>query len=491
MSGTSTKIAIALGAVTRDSVTALIVCRGLGVELPRVSLRTRSGDAQALTVERLAPGATIAPQLSRLDVSVYRVHAQLQNESTLEARNATGDATCRTAPFRALPDKLSDAAAGVSFVLATCVYHSAPDLQRFAATIRGQQGLGAPPAFALLAGDNVYLDVPKPAGQTPADVVDRYLTYFLDDGYMRARASMPAFSTYDDHEYWNDYPEHGVPVSLWLAEHEKQAFGAAAQQCLELFQRSLNPTRADTQLAYQIELPPVSIFVLDTRSQRGTIAVLPEQLLPEPDLVAFESWARQLRGPGLLVLGQPLWIEPIMKTGPFVADHNISYFQKQYSRICQALERAPYDVLICSGDVHYSRLLRITTRSRRTLHEVVSSPLISIPSTAASLRQAVLGGTSDPAREHEISDTTRPPFAGWHASYQTGTGVGTAFALINLKPAGSGVDVGVSFVDMRRGTAAPLVRHTALGEAELFRGGSGPAVCTHPSAFRLGPRLSV
>ena len=120
--------------------------------------------------------------------------------------------------------------------------------------------------------------------------------------------------------------------------------------------------------------------------------------MPEVDLIALEDWARTLRGPGVLVVRQPLWIEPVMKYGPVARDHNVSFSRRQYRRICQALEDAPCDILVCSGDVHYSRLLRIETKRRRVLRELVSSPLVSIPTTWATLGQYIFGAAPEPAK---------------------------------------------------------------------------------------------
>ncbi|HKU44184.1 MAG TPA: alkaline phosphatase D family protein [Polyangiales bacterium] len=483
-------IGIALGELTQDSVRALIVAQGLGSTVPRVRVRPTSGAATAeLILQPLRPGATIAARLEERDVRVYRVRAPVTGEVILEAE-AAGAPTARSAPIRALPAQLADVPGGLSAVLATCVYYWPAYLQKFAATMRGCYGLGVTPTFVFLAGDNIYLDVPKPSAQRPGDVVDRYLKYFLDSGYMAARAKLPAFSTYDDHEYWNDYPERAIPVSLWLSENEERGFRAAAMQCLELFQRSINPQPiGNARFAYRVDIAPLSILVIDTRSERDLVDAPRGQLMPEEDLLELEAWAAGLTGPGVLVLGQPLWIEPVMTVGPVAGDHNVSFFKQQYYRVCRALENAPWDILICSGDVHYSRLLRIETRSRRALYELVASPLVSIPSDWATAKQYLFGGSFEPSLEHELDDTTKPPYPGWQASYQMGTGNGTVFSLLNFQPAGAAVSVGVSFVDTREGAAAKLVPETELGRAALFPAGTPSTSCTRVRALELGRRV--
>ena len=489
------KLTIVLGAATQDSVLALIVAQGLGREVPTVTVRPAGavgGPVNTLIPRPWPVGPTIAPRLHQRDVRVFRVRVPVRNEVVLEAFNADRSVTRKSAPFRALPARLADVPAGLSFVLGTCTYYWPPFLQLLAARLRGCYGAGGSPAFAIWAGDNVYLDVPKPKGQRPADVVDRYLRYFLDGGYGAGRAALPSFTTYDDHEYWNDYPERALPVTTWLTQQGVAGFAAAANECLDLFQRSINPPPAgQASFTYCIDVPPLSICVIDTRSHRDHSDAPTERLMREEDLLEFESWARGLTGPGVLVLGQPLWIEPTMTVGPVVGDHNVSHFRAHYDRICRAIETAPFDILICSGDVHYSRLLRIATRERRVLHELVASPLVSIPTVGASFEQLFFGGTPKPMLDHHIEDTTQAPRAGWQARYQMGTGNGTVFAVLNFKPAGAQISVGLSFIDLRSGTPADLVRETALGAAQVFSSdGTRTHVCAHPAALTLGRRLS-
>jgi hypothetical protein len=83
----TSKLAIALGAVTRDSVTALIVAQGLGNEIPRVSLRPRGSDQRGtdLIPKPLAPGEEIAAGLAARGVRLFRVKAPVVGDVVLEA----------------------------------------------------------------------------------------------------------------------------------------------------------------------------------------------------------------------------------------------------------------------------------------------------------------------------------------------------------------------------------------------------------------------
>jgi hypothetical protein len=460
------RLGVVLGASSAQGALALVVVQGAQGKAPIVSLRPKaSSAAQSLSPSLLAAGPHISPFLRARDVQVYRVEVPLAGESVLEARSADGALRKRTSVFGPLPTSIRKPA-GLTVALGSCLYHSRPYLQRLASRFGDGHGLGAAPAFALLVGDNVYLDVPKPGSSDEDGVVGRYLQYFLDDSYTALRSLFPAFTTYDDHELWNDYPRRALPVSLWLSEVERPAFESAALECLELFQRSINPQpSAGARYAYEIALDGLSFFVADTRSARlgpndGTV-------MPAGDLDALEAWAKALKSPGVLVLGQPLWIEPIAYVGPARGDHNISHFKPDYARICAAVENAPHDVLVLSGDVHYSRMLSITPRNRRTFHEIVASPMISIPSMPSVLTQLVFGGSRDPDLEHEIDDTARPPRAGWNASYMMGTGSGTCFAMLSFKAAGKDVSVSVAFIDARTGQPARPIAASPLGRASV------------------------
>ena len=94
MAGTADKFAIALGAVTSKQILALVIVRGLGGQVPRVTLRPTSGPALDVIPERLTPGPTTRSYLVKLGISVYRVRAALSGEATLEASNASGTVIC-------------------------------------------------------------------------------------------------------------------------------------------------------------------------------------------------------------------------------------------------------------------------------------------------------------------------------------------------------------------------------------------------------------
>jgi hypothetical protein len=179
-----------------------------------------------------------------------------------------------------------------------------------------------------------------------------------------------------------------------------------------------------------------------------------------------------------------------LKEGPIKGDHNVSHFKRDYARICSVVEDAPHDVLVLTGDVHYSRLLSIVTKWRRTFYEITSSPLVSIPTTIGSLGNMLFGGFAAPDLEHSIGDTKAAPRDGWGPQYMMGTGSGTTFAVVNFKRAGARVSVSVAFIDPRTGLPAkpadtsPLGRASVLSKFPPFRGTTSAR-----DVFSLGKRL--
>jgi hypothetical protein len=105
-----------------------------------------------------------------------------------------------------------------------------------------------------------------------------------------------------------------------------------------------------------------------------------------------------LHGPRMLVLGQPFFLS----TGSMF-DRNPPDFTTQYQRLFRALGACPYDVMIVSGDVHYSRLIRQPV-GNGSVYELISSPMCHIP-TKSSLVDGIVGGRAVQDR----AKVSRPP----------------------------------------------------------------------------------
>jgi hypothetical protein len=269
--------------------------------------------------------------------------------------------------------------------------------------------------------------------------LDRYLRYLLESEYARARAVAPTFTVYDDHEFWNNYPNSVA----WLSrswDNAWEGYQAACKQCIDLFQGSLNPTPPGQRGYFSFDIQPLSFFFLDTRSyrQRNSTA----QLMAAGAGDALGTWVDGLSGPGVLVLGQPLWIDPGGST-----DLNLPAFKREYAAIWSHLRRSLYDILVISGDVHHSRVLRIAFNGsvNRSVFEFVVSPACHIPTLAATVG---LGNSQDRGSLNDIPDGVQN--AGQQLSARSFFGTDSQHALGLLHFTRVGIDavrVGASFVE--------------------------------------------
>jgi hypothetical protein len=117
--------------------------------------------------------------------------------------------------------------------------------------------------------------------------------------------------------------------------------------------------------------------------ERGT-----ERFMLDADLDRLVEWLAGLRCPGVLVLGQPLHAIPVSRwkglfeTIDIITDINLPAFT-QFARLAQALQRAPHDVCVLSGDVHFGRvasveLFREGDIEPMRLFEVIASPMAQL-----------------------------------------------------------------------------------------------------------------
>ena len=290
---------------------------------------------------------------------------------------------------------------------------------------------------------------------------------------MHARGSAPNYTTYDDHEFWNNYPE----PQIWLTRSRgtsRPGYITAAQQCLSLFQSSINTPPVADGRSFRLHLEPLSFFVADTRSHREQYRDGKGRMMTDGDLAALVNWAKTLQGPGVLLVGQPVWLGTGGKT-----DYNLIDFKAQFNALYTALWTAPYDILVLSGDVHHSRALRLTDRGRQ-LVEFVSSPASHIPSVASSVL---------PWKKQDQGEVSVLPPAGGSTKleYEFGTASPNSIGVLRLTPRGSNaVDVGGAFLDYSSGR----VRVAKLQSVAARGYGARHASCQVDRLWTLRKRAS-
>jgi len=92
------------------------------------------------------------------------------------------------------------------------------------------------------------------------------------------------------------------------------------------------------------------------------------------DFQQLIDWAESLTSPGVLVLSQPLMVEP--STG---GDMNLANYKVQYERLLTAIASTGNDIVVLAGDVHFGRVGSVSLGNKGCmLHEIISSPLSNL-----------------------------------------------------------------------------------------------------------------
>ena len=322
---------------------------------PKVSVQRNAASVSFQTAWELlpkVPGLRRRMGLLTVKLSTPAPPAGERFHITISEGNQNQDFFWSTLPYQVSQE-------GVTFLFASCFWQNNDRDGYYRAGLKDLQALSHP-QFKLLLGDQVYLDWPKDwdLGDDAIELfAKRYRQYWGDDFYREALQTCPNFITCDDHEYWNDYPEKQIHLPQTWDVRNRKKYGRGADDLYYQYQYCLNPDQARW---YTLTIEPVSFFVADTRSEReycnekGT-----SHFMSEEQWAALEAWQEALQGPGVLVLGQPLFQED----GNFL-DHSLSNFPKDYARLWRVLERSlagdnhqqtPHDILILSGDIHTGR----------------------------------------------------------------------------------------------------------------------------------------
>jgi hypothetical protein len=230
----------------------------------------------------------------------------------------------------------------------------------------------ARPDVKILCGDQVYLDDPWAHflwhTHGTSELEERFFrnyqdTWMQQPGFRQLLTQGANFFAPDDHEYWNNAPNAATVIrDTWSSSGRQQWFGLA-RQFYQMFQ---NPAPITT-----FNVGPLSFLIADTRSNRK-----PDQsdfMLPA-NLNAVAQWIQGLAGPGVLVVGQPVFMGQTGVLSGTFGDWNLPDYQ-QYGEFARLLAQSPHSIVILTGDVHYGRIACCTLTPGRDLMEVISSPM--------------------------------------------------------------------------------------------------------------------
>ncbi|MCA9321976.1 MAG: alkaline phosphatase D family protein [Planctomycetes bacterium] len=373
-----------LGDLRRDGLRLVLFRRGATTTTPTARWG-RFGQTYGTPVPMtrlMTVAQPLAQEIGGFEVWTHDIRGLISNADyafSVQSENDEKTARSRTLPL----------GGNFSVLVASCYYDGARRDTAYRDFLRSDHARDV--RFKLLIGDNLYLDVhdrmrdPDFSGGW-RETAHVYARYFFESGYREVLEEKPTFTTWDDHEFWNNYPERFKFLTRTESPY-RGVYEAAGQAALACFQQVLNPSSVpgEANRSYRIdETPLVSFFVADTRSQRQkqTVAGVPK-FMPDSVMHALRAWAGQVspgqsrRLPGVLVLGQPLVAEPGGGN-----DFTLPDYEDQYAEVWQILAEANRDLLIVSGDVHHSRLLEIRLLNGRVLYEFTSSPAAHIPSVS-------------------------------------------------------------------------------------------------------------
>jgi hypothetical protein len=464
------------GAASTGTLQALVITDAAGHVAPQITARAGNGSTPSATWNDINVSAKLAAELSQRKLRVHRLLLSNVPANSRVDVSVTLGVESEQLKLTTLPTRIPTE--GLSFIAATCYYDGFHHGAKLRAALSTPY-LGLRPSFQLWAGDNLYMDVPVFRNSTTphADTLQRYLDYFTRSEYRRARGLHANFTTYDDHEFWNNFPES----QIWLGRSsggDRADHIDAGRGCVKLFQSSVNPPPVADGLSYRFDLSPVSFFVADMRTYRTTHDAASPRMMTKLDLEALIDWARALNGPGVLVLGQPLWIE----AGGY-GDYNTPFFTLEHQAIWKALREAPYDILVVTGDVHHSRVLKLSFADspNRAVYEFCTSPASHIPTIWNTFG---LGHSQDRGK---VAPPTRVAGSGQKvkAQFLFGSSAPNSFGIVRFDPlAGGEVHVGGGFIDYTH-TPRYAQAESAPGIPTL---GPRYQVCHEPRMFTLRMR---
>jgi hypothetical protein len=354
------------------------------------------------------PQGSITPNTPRVFTGVYEL-AGLQADKTYSIRVEHDAESVGPVSMRTMMSELpSGMTAWFNVLLVSCFHHD--EAPRGVLDLVVREVVGEQPVhLALLLGDQVYLDqptlkdFPENGVWLAAKFEEDYRRNWFTDGLGTVLRSFATISIPDDHEYWNNFPYPFPFVATSLTSHGRNLWQQAARSLFEAFQAAWP---APPGVPLRIDVPPVSLLIADTRTDRQ-----PTQLMSAAALGAVGAWvdAVNINGwNGVFVSGQSLLDAPggaMAKwfDGRSLADHS------DYRALLGHLNRLSRSWMALTGDLHWGRVSTVRDAenlNRIAAYEIVSSPsaLVTTPvvDTATRIGSWIKGvfGSADPWPRH-------------------------------------------------------------------------------------------
>ena len=379
----------------RPSLTGLTwwIRSGTG-ERPSLSLEGPAGTASETVVDlsggETASGVFLVAHTGLSPDVPYRLRAGLSSGETASAFS-------RTLPPPLRPGQPFTIAAGSCY----SVFEDRGRLGRFYPP-KAFEGPDDPIRLRILMGDQIYMDLDPRTGEPdyfdkdPPEPWSRYGGQWEEDDFAGFLAKSPTLTMADDHEFWNDFP-HG---NAWLPWGSPSA--PVAAECEDAFETYQTPLNLDAETiagapspaavrrlareaarTFEIRDTPLPVFFLDTRTRRTRYDSPAPRFCDTEWLNRALTFIESLDRPGILVVSQPLVEDRSSKIQRFfhiMGDVNLPDYDDDFRALWEALVGAPHSVIVLSGDIHWSRLYRVTSRQDplRECFELISSPLARI-----------------------------------------------------------------------------------------------------------------
>jgi len=389
-----------------------------------------------------------------------------------------------------LPDEVPASLDGSFNILVCSCYFQPEDKEGLLGSIVSQ--IQIQPHLTLMAGDQVYLDLPLLEDLPEQDPA---MSQMLGDKYIRNWASSafqvpgleavlgraPVVNIPDDHEFWNNfpYPQKQLP-NLWDPDVLKR-WRLAARELYEDYQLAVPANQSG---ATRLDVAPLKMLFVDMRTDRDELF---QVLMNQRALDALEQWKNDLiaaraAGPpgiGLLSSGQALFITPpsdeSKKRDVDAEMGNYAQFKVIEKALAELADHG-IPVVYVTGDVHWGRVAGAEDQvngGRSAIYEVIASPsrLIRVPflDTAKESGNALKGifGKQDPWPRH--GDPDKPPSAFGSAKRFIPKSLhgqrGDHVAIVSFTRAGTGVDFSVSYYGIHKDYA--LARSRQVGPFAL------------------------
>lgn len=331
------------------------------------------------------------------------------------------------------------------------------------------------PHLTLLAGDQVYVDLPLfedlPEGEPALSrfIGEKYRRNWLSEqlgtaGLEAVLAKAPALCIPDDHEFWNNFPFRQAQLpGTWTSER-RQRWTAAAQVLYEDYQQGGAPGSAPA--FHRIDVDPLALLLLDTRCRRTEELDSPGGLMAPEAEAAVQAWTEDLLAAGgsasprigALAGGQALFVDKPGAAAAKMQDAEYGNY-RQFADVVEAalgrLAEGGVPVVYLTGDVHWGRVAEAVHRpsGRPLLYEVICSPsrLIQTPGAdqKALLADRLRGvfGTRQTWPRHG-SAPEPPAFFGRNREFAPAKRFalrGDQVALVQFSRAGRGLEMTVSY----------------------------------------------